>query len=198
MVGNLLGYEVFRLRTGVLPAETRRQVLVQDLASLDVTAQPLLPDPRCPFCAPEPAPAPALDRAAVARWQPAESAAEPADDGDRALAALEARSVLVQPDTGPFPGWADESWTQLPLKVGSVQVALGPGTRRTDQRGRPAARRRGAAAGAADGGGGLRRACRAGRRRGAGRRAHRRAGPAGDRERRRVPPRAPGWPPSRC
>lgn len=131
MVGNLLGYEVFRLRTGALPAETLRQVLVQDVASLDVTAQPLLPDPRCPFCAPGLPPAPAVDRAAVASWRPVESPTDPTDDGDRALAALEERSVLVQPDTGPFPGWADEPWTQQPLKVGSVWVALGPGTRRT-------------------------------------------------------------------
>ncbi|MFL6128789.1 MAG: TOMM precursor leader peptide-binding protein [Mycobacteriales bacterium] len=128
MVGNLLGYEVFRLRTGALPAETRRQVLVQDVASLEVTAQPVLPDPRCPFCAPLLPPAPTVDRTAVARWRPA---AEPAEDDDRALAALAARSVLVQPDTGPFPRWADESWTQLPLKVGSVEVAVGPGSRRT-------------------------------------------------------------------
>lgn len=131
MVGNLLGYEVFRLRTGALPVETHQQVLVQDVASLDVTAQPLLPDPRCPFCAPLLPPAPAVDRAAVIRWRPVERPADPAEDADRALATLETRSVLVRPDTGPFPGWADESWTQLPLKVGSVEVAVGPGTRRT-------------------------------------------------------------------
>ena len=131
MVGNLLGYEVFRLRTGALPAETRQQVLVQDVCSLDVTAQPLLPDPRCPVCAPLLPPAPPVDRAALARWRPAEVPTDPAEDGDRALAVLAARSVLVQPDTGPFPGWADEAWTQLPLKVGSVEVAVGPGTRRT-------------------------------------------------------------------
>ena len=168
MVGNLLGYEVFRLRTGALPAETRRQVLVQDVASLDVTAQPLLPDPRCPICAPLLPAAPPVDRAALLRWRPAAAPApngaapgpangaangrapgsangaaagpasgaaagpgDPGDDGDRALAALEARSVLVQPDTGPFPGWADDGWTQLPLKVGSVEVALAPGIRRT-------------------------------------------------------------------
>ena len=133
MVGNLLGYEVFRLRTGALAAETRRRLLVQDVASLDVTAQPLLPDPRCPVCAPLLPPAPPVDPASVARWRAGPGApAGPDDgDGDRALAALAARSVLVQPDTGPFPGWADEDWTQRPLKVGSVRVGVGPGTRRT-------------------------------------------------------------------
>lgn len=129
MVGNLLGYEVFRLRTGVLPVETSGRVLVQDTASLDVTAQPLLPDPRCPFCAA--APEPALDRDAVLAWRPAVLPADPSDDADDVLAELEARSVLVQPDAGPFLRYADESVTQLPLKVGTVEVAVGPGEVRT-------------------------------------------------------------------
>ncbi|MEK8143593.1 TOMM precursor leader peptide-binding protein [Streptomyces sp. M10(2022)] len=51
MVGNLLGYEIFRIATGVLPAETAGQVLVQDLASLDVMAEPVQPHPRCRRCA---------------------------------------------------------------------------------------------------------------------------------------------------
>ena len=120
MIGNLLGYEVFRLRTGAPVAETQGRVLVQELDSLDVRRQPLLPDPRCPFC-PAPA-APPLDRAAVLAWRPPPPAADPAEDGERTLAELETRSVLVQPDTGPFRGFADEDVTQLPLKVGTVEV----------------------------------------------------------------------------
>jgi bacteriocin biosynthesis cyclodehydratase domain-containing protein len=116
MVGNLLGYEVFRLRTGALPAETSRRVLVQDIASLDVTAQPLLPDPRCPFCAEPPSFESAVD---IAGWSP--TVVDPADT-DGVLAALRARSVLVQPDAGPFRRYADEAITQLPLKVGVVEV----------------------------------------------------------------------------
>ncbi|MEW2521907.1 TOMM precursor leader peptide-binding protein [Actinacidiphila alni] len=50
MIGNLLAYEVFRRTTGVLPAETENQLLVQDIDSLDTTAEPLLPHPRCPRC----------------------------------------------------------------------------------------------------------------------------------------------------
>lgn len=50
MLGNLLGYEVFRLVTGALPAETRDKVLVQSMTSLDVASEPLLAHPRCPFC----------------------------------------------------------------------------------------------------------------------------------------------------
>jgi bacteriocin biosynthesis cyclodehydratase domain-containing protein len=120
MIGNLLGYEVFRLRTGAPAAETQGRVLVQDVASLDVQRQPLLPDPRCPFC--PPAAAEPVDRAAVLAWQPPVAPVEPAEDGERTLAELETRSVLVQPDTGPFRRFADEEVTQLPLKVGTVEL----------------------------------------------------------------------------
>lgn len=50
MAGNLLGYEVFRIATGALPAETYRQVLIQDLESLDVMAEPVQAHPRCGLC----------------------------------------------------------------------------------------------------------------------------------------------------
>ncbi|MEV4921070.1 TOMM precursor leader peptide-binding protein [Streptomyces tirandamycinicus] len=52
MTGNLLAYEIFRIATGALPAETDRQVLLQNLQSLDVVAEPLLPHPRCSLCGP--------------------------------------------------------------------------------------------------------------------------------------------------
>ena len=120
MIGNLLGYEVFRLRTGAPEAETEGRILVQDTTSLDVTRQPLLPDPRCPFCpAAEPEP---VDAAAVAAWRPPVVAADPADDAEPTLAVLESRSVLVQPAAGPFTRYADEHVTQLPLKVGAVEL----------------------------------------------------------------------------
>lgn len=45
MIGNLLGYEVFRATSGALRAETAGQLIVQDMASLDVTAEPLLAHP---------------------------------------------------------------------------------------------------------------------------------------------------------
>ncbi|MFD7984413.1 TOMM precursor leader peptide-binding protein, partial [Kitasatospora indigofera] len=57
MLGNLLGYEVFRLTTGALPAETDGRLIIQDLDSLDVVAEPLLPHPRCRRCAGPAAPA---------------------------------------------------------------------------------------------------------------------------------------------
>ncbi|MFF6996710.1 TOMM precursor leader peptide-binding protein [Streptomyces sp. NPDC008313] len=133
MVGNLLGYEVFRLTTGVLPAETRDKLLIQHTATLDVAAEPLLPHPRCPFCA-APAAAPEPVDLTSAPVRPAflpTVATAPDDDAARGpLAELERRSVLVRPHAGVFRAYADEPLTQTPLKVGSVVLGLGArGTR---------------------------------------------------------------------
>ncbi|MYR90765.1 hypothetical protein GTY41_39115, partial [Streptomyces sp. SID685] len=80
MLGNLLAFEVFRLVTGALPAETRGQLVVQDLDSLDVLTEPLLPHPRCPYCsaAPEGEHTEGVDALRTAHPED-ESAAAPAD-----------------------------------------------------------------------------------------------------------------------
>ncbi|MER5280750.1 TOMM precursor leader peptide-binding protein [Streptomyces sp. NPDC002809] len=123
MLGNLLGYEVFRLATGVLPAETRDTLLIQDMASLDVASEPLLPHPRCPFCAVATGGLEPVDLAS-APMRPAflpTVATAPDDDAAQGpLAELERRSALVRPYAGVFTAYADEPLTQTPLKVGSV------------------------------------------------------------------------------
>ncbi|WP_443062824.1 TOMM precursor leader peptide-binding protein [Streptomyces sp. NBC_00441] len=135
MLGNLLGYEVFRLVTGALRAETRDRLLLQDMASFDVASEPLLPHPACPFCAP-PAALPEPVDLASAPTRPAflPTAATAADDeaAQGPLAALERRSALVHPHAGVFTAYADEKLTQTPLKVGSVVLGgLGARGRRT-------------------------------------------------------------------
>ncbi|MFI2223021.1 MULTISPECIES: TOMM precursor leader peptide-binding protein [Streptomyces] len=134
MLGNLLGYEVFRLATGALPAETRGQVLLQDMASFDVLAERLLPHPRCPFCRTRPAPAEPVDLSAAPErpaFRPVVAAApdDPATDGP--LAELDRRSLALRPSVGVFTRYADEPVTQTPLKVGAVEVALGAAGTRT-------------------------------------------------------------------
>ncbi|MFJ9433974.1 TOMM precursor leader peptide-binding protein [Streptomyces sp. NPDC101490] len=133
MLGNQLGYEVFRLVTGALPDESRDRVLVQSTASFDVASEPLLAHPRCPFCSsPAEPPEPVDLTAAPARpaFLPTVATA-PDDEAARGpLAALERRSALVRPFTGVFREYADEPLTQTPLKVGSVVLGLGArGTR---------------------------------------------------------------------
>ncbi|MFB7778560.1 TOMM precursor leader peptide-binding protein [Streptomyces bauhiniae] len=132
MLGNLLSFEVFRLVTEALPAETRNQVIVQDLNSLDVLAEPLLPHPRCRFCASgEPkAPDGAALRVPHPDDEPAVLPADgPADEAAAkgALAALELRDVLVREAAGVFGGYADDDWEQTPLKVSTVRLGVSPG-----------------------------------------------------------------------
>ncbi|MFF2326959.1 MULTISPECIES: TOMM precursor leader peptide-binding protein [unclassified Streptomyces] len=130
MVGNLLGYEIFRLTTGALPAETDGQALVQDLASLDVMSEPVLRHPRCVRCAAvDPRePAPALpDGLAL----PVTPTVETARDAEAMVEDLNRiGAVLVRPHTGVFSRYDDEGLTQTPLKISRVDVALGAGPRR--------------------------------------------------------------------
>ncbi|GAA5004490.1 TOMM precursor leader peptide-binding protein [Streptomyces siamensis] len=133
MLGNLLAFEVFRLVTDALPAETRNQVVVQDLDSLDVLTEPLLPHPRCRFCGGADEPLPVTGDALRTRHADDEPAALPADgaadeDAARAaLTALEQRDVLVHERAGVFTGYADDDWEQTPLKVSTVSLGLVPG-----------------------------------------------------------------------
>ncbi|MET2715269.1 TOMM precursor leader peptide-binding protein [Streptomyces harbinensis] len=144
MTGNLLGYEVFRTATGALPAETEGQILIQDLDSLDVVAEPLRPHPRCQLCGPgsvpggstettgataAPLPDALPDALSVARTATVASArdAEALVDRLNTLA-----TALVRPHAGVFARYDDESLTQLPLKVARLELPLGSaGGRRT-------------------------------------------------------------------
>lgn len=129
MSGNLLGYEIFRLTTGVLPAETDGQVLVQDLESLDVMAEPVQPHPRCALCAPAAeTPRPALPGGLTL---PVTPTVESAGEAEALVEGLNRISTaLVRPFTGIFSRYEDESLTQTPLKISRVELAVGHGPRR--------------------------------------------------------------------
>ncbi|MFB6977945.1 TOMM precursor leader peptide-binding protein [Streptomyces scopuliridis] len=141
MIGNLLGYEVFRVTTGALPAETAGQLIIQDMKSLDVTAEPLLPHPRCPFCAGEAeddAPAGAVDLpldlpvdlTAAGSETPRMPTVDTAREADALVEELNRRSVLVRPRAGVFGRFADEPLTQIPLKATLVELGTGHGAAR--------------------------------------------------------------------
>ncbi|MEU8518866.1 TOMM precursor leader peptide-binding protein [Streptomyces sp. NBC_01216] len=134
ILGNLLGFEVFRLVTQVLPAESSGQVLIQDMASFDVLAERLLPHPRCPHCRTRPVPPEPVDLTAAPErpaFRPVVAA--PPEDGatEGPLAELDRRSLAVRPSVGVFTRYADEPVTQTPLKVGAVEVGLGAAGTRT-------------------------------------------------------------------
>ncbi|MFI5999398.1 TOMM precursor leader peptide-binding protein [Streptomyces sp. NPDC051366] len=134
MIGNLLGYEVFRAATGALPAETSGRLVVQDMESLDVTAEPLFPHPRCPFCAGDVHAETAGDRAAVlpvdlaaagTSGAPELPTLDTAREADALVEELNRRSAIVRPCAGVFTRFADESLTQIPLKLGVVELGIG-------------------------------------------------------------------------
>ncbi|WP_398922424.1 TOMM precursor leader peptide-binding protein [Streptomyces sp. I6] len=158
MTGNLLAYEIFRIATGALPAETDRQVLLQNLQSLDVVAEPLLPHPRCSLCGPVTAraggeagagadvraggenPPGALPGSGTEAMYappgplaaPATASVETARDAEDTVDALNRTSTaLVGAFAGVFVRFDDESLTQTPLKATRLELALAPGTRRT-------------------------------------------------------------------
>lgn len=128
MVGNLLAYEVFRLTTGALPAETDGSVIVQHIASLDVLVEPLLTHPACGFCAPR-AELPDLEHLVL---DPASVLEEPDSTvaADEAVAQLAAHQPLLNPHLGVLRRYDDEHWEQTPIKAGSVEFTAG-GRRRT-------------------------------------------------------------------
>ncbi|MFE9254215.1 TOMM precursor leader peptide-binding protein [Streptomyces sp. NPDC006879] len=136
MIGNTLGYEVFRLASGALPAETEGAVLLQDLQSLDVTAEPLFTHPRCPYCRDEggghdEALAPVDLHAAGNTGAVALPTLATAREADELVAELDRRSVLVRPRAGVFTRYADDPLTQLPLKLSVVELPLGHGRSRS-------------------------------------------------------------------
>lgn len=128
MLGNLAGYEVFRLATGVLPPETRGRVIVQDLDSMDTTSERLLPHPACPRCggaAPDP-----VDPNTLDPTPPAVSTPVSADEADALLAELSQYAPLLGPTAGVLGGYDDTAATQIPLKVSAVTIGVA-GVRRT-------------------------------------------------------------------
>lgn len=142
MVGNLLAYEVFRTVTGALPAETEGQVLIQDLDSLDVVAEPLRPHPRCPRCA-DPG-AGAGTGAGAAELRPDELTVAPtvtvetAREAEELVAGLNRLGdALIRPHVGVFTRYRDEELTQTPLKVTRIEVPAAAGPGRPAAPGRP-------------------------------------------------------------
>ncbi|MFF2850673.1 TOMM precursor leader peptide-binding protein [Streptomyces sp. NPDC058001] len=134
MLGNLLGYEVFRLTTGALPAETAGNLVVQDMRSLDVSTEPLLPHPRCTVCASAgqetPVVVPVVDLTTAGTESLPLPTLATAREADALVEELNRRSVLVRPRAGVFTRFADEPLTQIPLKATLVEFGTGHGVSR--------------------------------------------------------------------
>ncbi|MEK8169120.1 TOMM precursor leader peptide-binding protein [Streptomyces sp. M19] len=128
MLGNLLGYEVFRITTRALAPETEGQVIVQDMESLDVVAEPCCRTRAARTASTRPSrTAPAEQTPPVASRSPRcatvsppgsphpVSTVETAREADDVVAELNERTVLVKPHAGVFTAFDDERLTQTPL-----------------------------------------------------------------------------------
>jgi bacteriocin biosynthesis cyclodehydratase domain-containing protein len=134
MIGNQLGYEIFRLVTDALPGETDGRMIVQDVNSLDSTNVRVLPHPRCPFCSGGDRAGDSLcepvDLAGVELVAPTTASPETADDTGELLAELNGRNVLVDQIAGVFTAYDDDTLSQTPLKVSTIRLGLGPARQR--------------------------------------------------------------------
>ncbi|MFG2925640.1 TOMM precursor leader peptide-binding protein [Streptomyces sp. NPDC048305] len=134
MLGNLLGFEVFRMVTGVLPTETTGKVIIQDTESLDVTSEVLLPHPSCPICLDDTErsvsdiglPDTGLSSADLSDLPTVETARE----ADALVEKLNQFGMLLQSRVGVFTRYDDEPLTQTPLKLSVVELGLGHGRQR--------------------------------------------------------------------
>jgi bacteriocin biosynthesis cyclodehydratase domain-containing protein len=113
--GNALGFELFKHRTGVLPAELVNGVICQDSETLETHRAPLVPYPLCPLCvhiAPE-----LCEERTIALVT---------GSRDKAYAAAELAKQsngLIHPTLGILHGYEDDALTQLPLKVSRLRAA---------------------------------------------------------------------------
>ncbi|MEU2712505.1 TOMM precursor leader peptide-binding protein [Streptomyces sp. NPDC007205] len=133
ILGNLLGYEVFREFTGVLPPETENSVIVQEIDSFDTAVAQVLRHPQCTLCADRGTAPAAPDWRRVRLTAPVVSSVRGAtDEGtDPAVAELdELTAQLVGAAAGVFREFDDEWPTQLPLKVSRLRFGTGTGSRR--------------------------------------------------------------------
>ncbi|WP_336048152.1 TOMM precursor leader peptide-binding protein [Streptomyces sp. CA2R101] len=135
ILGNLLGFEAFREISGVLPPETERSVIVQEVDSFDTGVTTVLPHPLCTLCDS----AGVVPDAPEVNWPelklttpPDSSVPSPTDEGPApAIEPLdELTAQLVSGTSGVFREFDDEWPTQLPLKVSRLRFGTGTGHRR--------------------------------------------------------------------
>ncbi|WP_181861103.1 hypothetical protein [Streptomyces diacarni] len=109
MLGTTLAFDVFRYRTGALPAESAGSLLLQDCATLETSRQTLLAHPDCEACGEQPVP----------RSGAGESAGPRPPGGSRAGE----EKVLFGTYAGVFRRYADDALAQSPLRAAAVEVA---------------------------------------------------------------------------
>ncbi|MGC5031020.1 TOMM precursor leader peptide-binding protein [Micromonospora sp. DT229] len=104
MVGNAAAFELFRMLTGALPADTATGVLLLDSTTLESTRERVLPHPACPVCRHVEVPTPQT----------------PADIDEETT--YQRAEVLVSPNAGVFTRFVDDPLEQAPLKTARLRL----------------------------------------------------------------------------
>ncbi|MEV1329448.1 TOMM precursor leader peptide-binding protein [Micromonospora costi] len=107
MIGNAAAFELFRVLTGALAADTAGGVLVLDRSTLESAREPVLPHPACPVCRGVEVTAPATDSASEEET-------------------YQRAQVLVSAHAGVFTRFVDDPLEQAPLKTARLRL---PGPR---------------------------------------------------------------------
>ncbi|GAA0406982.1 hypothetical protein GCM10009541_57650 [Micromonospora gifhornensis] len=104
MVGNAAAFELFRVLTGALAADTATGVLLLDSTTLESARERVLPHPACPVCRHVEVPTPEA----------------PADIDDETT--YQRAEVLVAPNAGVFTRFVDDPLEQAPLKTARLRL----------------------------------------------------------------------------
>ncbi|MFE9392074.1 TOMM precursor leader peptide-binding protein [Streptomyces sp. NPDC006784] len=115
MLGTTLAFDVFRHRTGALPAESAGSLLLQDSATLETSRQTLLAHPDCEACGEPPAARSGSSRSA--------EPCPPGGSGHEQEGAQGREKVLFGTYAGVFRRYADDALPQSPLRSAAVEVA---------------------------------------------------------------------------
>lgn len=113
-MGSTLAFEIFKYLTQPFPAETESGMLIQDLQTLEARHAHVLQHPLCPVCT-DLTPADIYEQLVELASAKRDTTYHLADHFQEQIA------LFLDPQTGIFTEFVDESFEQLPLKVSRLK-----------------------------------------------------------------------------
>ncbi len=123
MIGNGLGFEAFKILTGIVPLETENGVIIQDLETLETGRSLLIRHPLCPVCS--------CDKNSRTRCELQEVVAGKRDCFLVPEELAEREQQFIDPHFGICAQFVDSDSTQLPLR--QTKLLVGPPTSPLDK-----------------------------------------------------------------
>lgn len=107
MIGNGLGFEAFKILTGIMPPETENSILVQDVETLEISRSSLSRHPLCPVCS--------RGKNGQTRHKLQEIVTGKREAELAPADLSEQERQLIDPHFGVYTRFADDDLTQMPL-----------------------------------------------------------------------------------